>query len=129
MVSSVLLPFLSFLPAIFHVFLGVLISFLHLGHLAITFPFHSVTLDQVKTLSIILELRANNSEKAEDTPNELRNLRKRAVLNAVEQHHLYPSELREISNRYTKNPKEETTKIDYHKHHRTAFKATQKIVR
>ena len=34
-VSSVLLPLLSFLPAIFQVFFGVLISFLHLGHLAI----------------------------------------------------------------------------------------------
>ena len=33
--SSVLLPLLSFLPAIFQVFLGVLTSFLHLGHLAI----------------------------------------------------------------------------------------------
>ena len=33
--SSVLLPLLSFLPAIFQVFSGLLISFLHLGHLAI----------------------------------------------------------------------------------------------
>jgi hypothetical protein len=95
MVSSVLLPFLSFLPAIFHVFLGVLISFLHLGHLAITFPFHSVTLGQVKTLSIILELRANNSEKANDTPNELRNLRQKRALGVTEQHHIYPIELRD----------------------------------
>jgi hypothetical protein len=62
MVSSVRLPLLSFLPAIFHVLVGVLISFLHLGHLAITFPFHNVTWDQVKTLSIVFELRA--SEKA-----------------------------------------------------------------
>ena len=38
-VSSVLLPLLSFLPAIFQVFLGVLTSLLHLGHLAIKFPF------------------------------------------------------------------------------------------
>lgn len=36
-VSSVLLPFLSFLPAIFHVFFGLLTSFLHLGHLAMNF--------------------------------------------------------------------------------------------
>jgi hypothetical protein len=63
------------LPAIFQVFLGVLISFLHLGHLAITFPFHNLTFDQVKTLSIILELRANNSRKPDDTPNKSRNLR------------------------------------------------------
>jgi len=54
-VSSVRLPLLSFLPAIFHVFLGVLISFLHLGHFAIVFPFHKVTSHQVKTLVIVLE--------------------------------------------------------------------------
>jgi hypothetical protein len=65
MVSSVRLPLLSFLPAIFHVLVGVLISFLHLGHLAITFPFHNVTWDQVKTLSINFELRASQKPKAE----------------------------------------------------------------
>lgn len=53
--SSVRLPLLSFLPAIFHVFVGVLISFLHLGHFAIVFPFHKVTSDQDKTLVIVLE--------------------------------------------------------------------------
>lgn len=49
------MPLLSFLPAIFHVFVGVLISFLHLGHFAIVFPFHKVTSDQDKTLVIVLE--------------------------------------------------------------------------
>ncbi len=51
-VSSVLLPLLSFLPAIFQVFLGLLTSFLHLGHLAITFPSRRLHVMKLKRLSI-----------------------------------------------------------------------------
>lgn len=47
-VSSVLLPLLSFLPAIFQVFLGLLTSFLHLGHLAITLPLRRLHVMKLK---------------------------------------------------------------------------------
>jgi hypothetical protein len=46
------LPLLSGLPAIFHVFLGVLTSFPHKGHLAIYHPFPTFTWDEHKTFSI-----------------------------------------------------------------------------
>jgi len=42
-VSSVLLPLLSFLPTIFQVFLGLPTSFLHFGHLAMVFTFLNVS--------------------------------------------------------------------------------------
>ena len=42
-VSSVLFPLLSGLPAIFQVFLGVATSIPHLGHLAIKLPVYNVT--------------------------------------------------------------------------------------
>jgi len=42
-VSSVLFPLLSGLPAIFQVFLGVVTSLPHLGHLAIELPVFNVT--------------------------------------------------------------------------------------
>jgi len=51
-VSSNLLPLLSFLPAIFQDFLGALTSFPHFGHLAIKFPFQTLTYDEDKKLSI-----------------------------------------------------------------------------
>jgi hypothetical protein len=51
-VSSVLLPLLSGLPAIFQVFFGVLTSFPHEGHLAIMIPFQAFTWDEHKTFSI-----------------------------------------------------------------------------
>ena len=51
-VSSVLLPLLSGLPAIFQVFLGVATSAPHLGHLAIILPIYKITDDDHKTFSI-----------------------------------------------------------------------------
>jgi len=51
-VSSVLFPLLSFFPAIFQVFFGLLTSFLQLGHLAIAFTFQTVHLIKDKTFSI-----------------------------------------------------------------------------
>jgi succinate dehydrogenase hydrophobic anchor subunit len=51
-VSSVRLPLLSFLPAIFQVFLGVLTSLLHFGHLAMEFPSEQLQYDEDKKFSI-----------------------------------------------------------------------------
>ena len=51
-VSSVLFPFLSGLPAIFQVFLGVATSVPHLGHLAIRLPLHKLQMNYHKTFSI-----------------------------------------------------------------------------
>ena len=50
-VSSVLLPLLSGLPAIFQDFLGVATSVPHLGHLAIRLPIHKLQMID-KTFSI-----------------------------------------------------------------------------
>lgn len=51
-VSSVLLPLLSGLPAIFQVFLGVLTSPLHFGHLAIIITLKTLHRDEDKTFFI-----------------------------------------------------------------------------
>src|SRR3990170_5432245 len=63
-VSSVLFPLLSFFPAIFQVFFGLLTSFLQLGHLAIAFTFQTVHLIRIKhfplkTTSLLDELLAD----------------------------------------------------------------------
>jgi len=64
-VSSVLFPLLSFLPAIFQVFFGLLTSFLHLGHFAISFTVQIVRLIKDKTLSVVevLESLLKSGEK------------------------------------------------------------------
>ena len=51
-VSSVLFPLLSGLPAIFQVFLGLATSVPHLGHLAIRLPIPKLQMNYHKTFSI-----------------------------------------------------------------------------
>jgi len=63
MVSSVLLPLLSFLLAIFQDFLGVATSVPHLGHLAIRLPIHKLQMiDKAFSLLFLSSLKQTIKE-------------------------------------------------------------------